>query len=269
MDQKRKGTQIAVGISSIEDINKYFDSVKDEIEKGFDEYLIAYIDFLGTKERMKKDNNCKSLYEVKFILNKVREKASFIKSINDINQFDIKVFSDNIIIGLKIQEEIINDQIISLINLVSLLQFEALFQFDYPLRGGITIGEMFIDDSIVWGTGLIEAYNIENTIACYPRIIISPQIIDRYNSSDEKSINILSLLEQDSDGLWFVDFLMAVPNIRIIPNLSFAILQLAYKYVDQNAQVKKKINWILHYFNSYCHRFKDRGDFEQYTVPYV
>ena len=54
----------------------------------------------------------------------------------------IKIFSDNIVIAQKVNEGRISDQIISIINLVSAIQFHALMQFDFWLRGGITIGEL-------------------------------------------------------------------------------------------------------------------------------
>lgn len=56
---------------------------------------------------------------------------------------------------------------------MSAIQFHALMQFDFWLRGGITIGELFIDNAVVWGTSLIEAYAIENNLANYPRVIVS------------------------------------------------------------------------------------------------
>ena len=107
---------------------------------------------------MKKENSYSSLRKLRAMLAGVRQKASFIETINTIDDFEIKVFSDNILIALKIKKGMLARQIFSIINIVSLLQFEALFQFGFPLRGGITIGELYIDDSVVWGTGLIEAY---------------------------------------------------------------------------------------------------------------
>jgi len=35
-------------------------------------------------------------------------------------------------------------------------------------RGGITIGEFYINDTIVWGLALLRAYELEEKIANYP-----------------------------------------------------------------------------------------------------
>ena len=266
---KKRGTKIAVSLIGHTEIKKLLKELELTPSKSFDQYIIAYIDFLGIKERMKKKNSYESLHFLKALLEGVKKKATFIQSINAIDNFSIKVFSDNIVIAQKIQPDNVSDQIISILNLVSLLQFEAFFQFDFPLRGGITIGDLFIDDSVVWGTGLIEAYQIESRLANYPRVIVSQKIIDEYEGCQETSINLFAMIKQDMDGYWFVDYLMAAPNIQLIPRISASLAHKASLHAHENDRVKQKINWIISYFNSLCHEMRDRGDFEKYVVPYV
>lgn len=266
---KKRETKIAVSLIGHAEIEQLLKELELTPSKSFDQYIIAYIDFLGIKERMKKENSYDSLHFLKALLAGAKKKASFIQKINAIDDFSIKVFSDNIVIAQKLQAGIVNDQIISILNLVSLLQFEAFFQFDFPLRGGITIGELFIDDSVVWGTGLIEAYQIESRLANYPRVIVSQKVIDEYEGCQEKSINLFAMIKQDMDGYWFVDYLMAAPNIQLIPQISASLAHRASLHAHENDRVKQKINWIISYFNSLCHEMRDRGDFEKYVVPYL
>ena len=189
-------------------------------EKKFDKYIIAYIDFLGIKQKMNTNGSYESLQILKFLLWGIQRTASYISSINEIDEFDIKIFSDNIVIAQKVNEGRISDQIISIINLVSAIQFHALMQFDFWLRGGITIGELFIDNAVVWGTSLIEAYAIENNLANYPRVIVSKKILNAYDECKNKSLNLYALIKEDFDGLWFVDFMLAAPNITLIPTIA-------------------------------------------------
>ena len=149
---KKKTTKIAVGFAGKNEIEEFLEKLDRIQDKSFGNYIIAYIDFLGMTNRMKQKKSFDSLQILKFILARAKKNAAFITGINTINDFDIKVFSDNVVIAQRIKKEKLSDQIISVINLVSLIQFEAFFQFDYPLRGGITIGDLFIDGSIVWGT---------------------------------------------------------------------------------------------------------------------
>ena len=264
-----KSAKIAVGFAGKNEIEEFIGKLDRIQDKSFGTYIIAYIDFLGMTNRMKQKNSFDSLQILKFILAGAKKNAAFITGINTINDFDIKVFSDNIVIAQRIQKRKLSDQIISVINLVSLIQFEAFFQFDYPLRGGITIGDLFIDDSIVWGTGLIEAYHIENTIANYPRVVVSSKIIKEYENCEEKRINLFALIKEDIDGLWFVDYLMAAPNITLIPEISASLADKAAQHSHEDERIKQKINWIISYFNSLCRQMKDRGEYEQYCIPYI
>lgn len=266
---EKNSTKIAVGFAGKNEIEEFIEELDRIQDKSFGYYIIAYIDFLGMTNRMKQKNSFDSLQILQFILARAKQNAAFITGINTINGFEIKVFSDNVVIAQRIKEEKLSDQIISVINLVSLIQFEAFFQFDYPLRGGITIGDLFIDGSIVWGTGLIEAYHIENSIANYPRVIVSPKIIKDYEKCEEKSINLYALIKEDIDGLWFVDYLMAAPNIMLTPEISASLADKAAQHANEDERVKQKINWTISYFNALCHRMKDRGDYEQYCVPFV
>lgn len=265
----KKSTKIAIGFSGRNEIEEFIEKLDRIQDKSFGNYIIAYVDFLGMTSRMKQKNSFDSLQILKFILVKAKKRAAFIASINTINDFNIKVFSDNVVIAQRIKKETLSDQIIGVINLVSLIQFEAFFQFDYPLRGGITIGELFIDESIVWGTGLIEAYHIENNIANYPRVIVTSQIINQYEKCEEKSINLFALIKEDIDGLWFVDYLMAAPNILLIPEISASLADKAAQHANEDERIKQKINWIINYFNSLCHRMKNRGEYEQYCIPFI
>ena len=265
----KKSTRIAVGFAGKNEIEEFIGKLDRIQDKSFGNYIIAYIDFLGMTNRMKQKNSFDSLQILKFILAGAKKNSAFITGINTINDFDIKVFSDNVVLAQRIQKEKLSDQIISLINLVSLIQFEAFFQFDYPLRGGITIGDLFIDDSIVWGTGLIEAYHIENNIANYPRVVVSPKIIKDYEKCEKKSINIFALIKEDMDGLWFVDFMMAAPNIMLIPEISASLAEKAAQHAKEDERIKQKYNWIISYFNSLCRQMKDRGEYEQYCIPFI
>ena len=264
-----KSTKIAIGFAGKHEIEEFIEKLDQIQDKSFGNYIVAYIDFLGMTNRMKQKNSFDSLQILKFILARAKKNAAFITGINTINDFDIKVFSDNVVIAQKIKKEKLSDQIISVINLVSLIQFEAFFQFDYPLRGGIAIGDLFIDDSIGWGTGLIESYHIENSIANYPRVIVSPKIIKDYENCEEKSINLFALIKEDIDGLWFVDYLMAAPNIALIPEISASLADKAAQHANEDERVKQKLNWIISYFNDFCHKMKDRGDYEHYCVPFI
>lgn len=256
------------GISTQKQIDDFYNKIENE--KGFfEKYIVAYIDFLGIKEKMKTNTSYESLQVLKFILSAAKETANYISDCNVINNFDIKIFSDNIVIAQKVDEKRLSDQIISVVNLIAAIQFEALLQFDFWLRGGITLGELFIDNSVVWGTSLIEAYDVENNLANYPRVLLTNKLLEAYENCLYKKLNLYALIKKDMDGFWYVDFLLSAPNLNAIPTISSILKEKTMKYKNEPERVKQKINWMITYFNDYCIKFKERGDYEKYVLPFI
>ncbi len=258
------------GIAHADEIEKFFDKLESikPVDKKFDEYVIAYIDFLGVKGKMQGDNSYDALQKLRFLLFGSKKVANYIGSINKVGDYFIRIFSDNIVIAQKFDEEKAGDQIISIIDLIINIQFEASLQFDFLLRGGITVGELYIDDSIVWGSGLIEAYEIESKLANYPRVIISDKLIKVYERCQKKTLNLYASICQDFDGLWFLNFLLAFPNLKNIPIISETLKEIRKSYEKEDDSVKQKFNWVITFFNTHCKNFKDRvEDYDKYILP--
>ena len=62
------------------------------------------------------------------------------------------------------------------------------------------MGPTIHEDDLLYGEGMLKAYKIESSAAVYPRIVVDPDILPRL--SDGMKSNFL---DQDSNGLWFVD----------------------------------------------------------------
>jgi hypothetical protein len=68
------------------------------------------------------------------------------------------------------------------------------------IRGGISRGRAVHADDILYGEGMINAYNLESKAAIYPRIVIDPKLVLEIESGYRAAF-----LAQDVDGLWFID----------------------------------------------------------------
>ncbi len=76
-------------------------------------------------------------------------------------------------------------------------------------RGGVTRGDLFHQNGIVFGPGMVRAYELESKSAIYPRVIIEDEIAE-----DEKLKSIYHALgggtapirKADGDGLYYIDF---------------------------------------------------------------
>ena len=170
-------------------------------------HLVAYIDLLGIKEKICSDdseknlNNIDDLYDIAF--NHMSNKE-FLKSMPG---FRIKSFSDNFIISLPLTDSFERnmDLFISLSNYLSSFQLIFLL-YEIVLRGGITIGNLFINDRIVWGEALIRGYKLENEIAVFPRIVIDTDndTIKRFFDYADDVI-FPELYHTDKDGNAFIN----------------------------------------------------------------
>ena len=82
----------------------------------------------------------------------------------------------------------------------------------FVARGGICIGKLYYNEQNVFGPALVDAVNLEEKSAHYPRVIISDKdylrgIEEGYLfSSNEDREYINKRLKRDVDGYWYVDF---------------------------------------------------------------
>lgn len=105
------------------------------------------------------------------------------------------MFSDSIVISQDINNL---SSFSDFIEFIALMQFELLRE-GILIRGGIDIGELYHDDSFVFGEGLVSAYSLESKTAIYPRIVVSQKAIERVNSDIE------SQFEAETKRYFFVN----------------------------------------------------------------
>lgn len=172
-------------------------------------YVVCYMDFLGSKEIIEKG-----------------ERYDFFENIHDAFYFAIKfesqlkhfrklkfqVFSDNILIANEVVDKSNKQEVFDAYkNIITFLK-SFVFRFvqrGMLFRGGITLGDIAINEIMVWGNGLVEAVKIEENISIYPRIVISDKLLkifDLYKLDDYEFEEKFSCLK-DTDGCVFVDYI--------------------------------------------------------------
>lgn len=156
-------------------------TLPNEIEK----YYIAYVDILGYK-----DFFCRYPDQVPCFLKSINDAiqgakkhvdcgnhSQIMKSYADMNVV-VKIFSDNILLCLKTsnsQLEII--RLLTFLAIVAEMQRDFIVKYGLFLRGGVTIGDLSVNEDFVFGQGLIDVVDMESK-ANYPRIIVSKSMND-------------------------------------------------------------------------------------------
>lgn len=139
--------------------------------------LIAYFDILGYKEIVKsRDTNEKLLIE---IINDITEIIYDTKVFTQKgSKWNVYSFSDNYAIVVNYTEEGFVCEPEKLIYVLRTIQCEFISLYSIMIRGSITHGMIYQGDKFIYGEGLIRAYEIENSIAIYPRIVVDVELIN-------------------------------------------------------------------------------------------
>ena len=108
----------------------------------------------------------------------------------------IKIFSDNILIALKLNpKDPERDYKIAVLFTTVANIYNEILHYGYLMRGAIVEGEFFQNDIIVYGKALVEAVKLEEG-AGVPRILVRTQISEDYRNY---------YLMQDEDGELFLN----------------------------------------------------------------
>ena len=123
------------------------------------------------------------------------------------------------------------------------------------LRGGISIGQLFIDDVTVWGDALLKAYYLEDKIANYPRIIIDKNVVDEIIND----MQLNEYLRQDFDNIYFLNFLNDCHFCGEMLMNGFHIMQGEVgNSIDEKTY--QKFSWHMKFVNSELDRKNEKKD---------
>jgi hypothetical protein len=132
----------------------------------------------------------------------------------------------------------------------------ALLQLGVLSRGAIAVGNLHHSKDIVAGDALIEAYEQESALAIYPRAILSQSVVDLLLQADIPEApfmadRIASLFAQDSDGLYFIDYLgLSVCEVEMDwPVRLKRIRSLIAGELEKSPppRVRQKLGWLRSY----------------------
>lgn len=210
-------------------------------------HIIAYLDILGAKDMICNDTNFDFLNHLNMFMEDAIEESGggvFPKE----EDIYIKIFSDNILLAIESKENDENKEqkIQKLFNTVANIYNEIL-RYGYLMRGAIVEGEFFHNDIIVYGKGLVEAVQLEENIAKYPRILVKTKV---------NEANSCYYLVKDSDDKMFLNIFHLCEGLD---NVIFRvnILGLLKKYKN-NEKIREKIMWMINYFNSWFTKYEYR-----------
>lgn len=148
-------------------------------------------------------------------------------------------------------------------------------------RGAVSLGKFIHTDKYLFGPALVEAYLLESKAALYPRIILDRTVIDagakycaEHNTSTMEREYLEALLEQDSDGMYYIDYFFKAlieldePNYdfpEYIKNLGDIIRKgLMASSHPSKADLRIKYSWMRERYNRMVSRVAKKEFIESY-----
>ncbi len=132
------------------------------------------------------------------------------------------------------------------------------------IRGGLSVGRLFVDEDNVYGEALIDAYELESKVAINPMVVLcdkTMKLVDKHltyyygdwapqlkavlvNSDGRYFINYLSECVLDSGEAWGLD-VESLGTHR--DRINEALLEF-----NDNPNVFSKFKWLSDYHNYFC-----------------
>jgi hypothetical protein len=219
-----------------------------------EERLVMFADILGFQEMVKdavSDQTEKAGKRVSEALGRIRRLtkngSDHGKDIPQAHDLRVHNFSDSIYLSVPKEP----NAVVHLIEEVAKLTVD-LMSMGVWLRGGLALGLVSSDKETPWGPALIEAYNVESTLAKYPRIAMSSaslKLIQHEMGSNADS----GLISRGKDGVFSISPMAwiarnAIDQRTILSEMKMALirdeLNLAYEAAVANPSVFEKVNWL-------------------------
>lgn len=235
--------------------------------------IFTFLDILGFRQIVEKSDP-KLVQEV---LATLREEAKPDDNLSELLEMSFLTFSDCTVRTVPIEsaankkhpDGILWHEMLSLVH----LQYRMVVR-GYLLRGGMTVGDIWMDGDTVFGPAIIKAYSLESEFAVYPRIVIDPLVFEafdqepllRSHDEDTEWEFIQKLICRDSDGLYFIDYLRGIMTEFDEEGMEFDFLKQHRQLIVKSAKDTKGINkisakylWLATYHNAVVREFPVRS----------
>ena len=215
----------------------------------YDDYFVAFLDILGFKNLV----TSKSASDVYKMFLSIMQTGEMIKGVpyqrspfkNIEKHTSFSFFSDSIICA--IPSKIPNA--FSLLTSHCMMIQHGFWLQSNPVwvRGAIAKGNLFCKDNVIFGPALIDAYRVEETLAKYPRIVMTQSTynegIKNLNPQEE-----ISYIVSTEDGLKMVEALkyFGFPHLKKLRKQIEEVIS-----EEKDVSVREKYLWIKNHFNSF------------------
>lgn len=230
--------------------------------------VVTFLDILGFRERVAASQDATA----------IRRILARLRSFSDVGDPDEKLEAEH---GFEVTRSIaFSDSVVRIRffdtdypsgalyhEVLSLLHVQAeMMGADVLVRGGVTVGDVYLEGDMAFGPGFNRAYDLESQFANVPRIVIGPEafvalrteprLVAVDHTPDEDIAYLRRLLKRGDDGFWFIDYLQAMRSELDHPELHPEIVAQHRALIINGAatapphsRVLQKYLWLAQYLN--------------------
>lgn len=90
------------------------------------------------------------------------------------------------------------------------------------MRGGLSFGELFHGDEVVFGEALVDAYRLECKVAEMPRVVVSERVWEQLQGGPSAHPD---LLVRDDDGHWHLNYFLHMRHYEVDSEQTDSVFQ--------------------------------------------
>lgn len=224
----------------------------------------AFLDILGFSERIRSSSKDKTENKLLQEFHEIFDRRiNLIKSEVDNSLLYFKSFSDNVLLAHPRFSEDMESEFGFILGSISEYQFEMALQ-GFFIRGGLSVGPLFVDDNSVYGAALIDAYELESKAAVNPIVVLcgkTMKLVDQHIGyyHGEFAPQVRHVLV-NADGRYFINYLSECIvetcdgekiDSKSLKKHKEQIENSLVQYAGQPA-VFAKFAWLATYHNYFC-----------------
>lgn len=243
-------------------------------------HVASFFDLLGFKEIVAK----KSPDEILAINKMLRDVNRITLTPSDLPPLKFINFSDSAVRARQVPNDdalVLYSTVWNEFRNIAFAQ-TSLINLKVLIRGGVTIGDLYFENDVVFGGALNRAYSLESEIAIFPRLVVDRSLVNIVLDSQEDALaslrkfapdeakqskgrnidDIRWFLQKDFDGVLFLDYLGVFfelsKNTSARGELISAILIMHRNVIVSgledymyNDKLLAKYNWLKNYHNRF------------------
>lgn len=235
--------------------------------------IVGFLDLLGFSQQVtsaSRSGDSQQLLDL--ITNSISDSRDFVRramtegSAENPNGWAVKFFSDNLVLGYAFEESNRNQASAAWFVIRCAQQYQLRMALNgLFLRGGLTCGPVCMTDEIIFGSSLIECYELESKASIVPRVLLSESLVKVVTDSYERDAAVGATsagaaICRDVDGWWFVNYLQATVSANgveweAVESHKQAVLESLL--TTSRHDVLPKFGWVCRYHNMFCYWHRD------------